>query len=1153
MQKLKKIILSALAIAFVLTPVVANATITSSGNFPTTANYFQDGDVINAGDWNNIENIIGTLSTTSRATILGKLSDIMSTTTMIQLTTLLNLTSVGTLTTGTWNASTINVAYGGTGKTTLTASQLIYGNGTGAVASVATTSVTCGTGTSCTSFTAIGSSPVTITATGSGNVATSTNETAGRIAYWTSNSGTPALLGEVATSSLAVGASLSTSGTLGAQVGGTASSLSINTANTNTWSVLQNFNYSSSTVYSSFQFASSTREDIGTLFLPNLSQGVLYIGSSGKVNSVASSSLNVGTATALAANPTNCSAGNYPLGIDASGNVESCTSAGGTSLLTASTTESAYTYLNTGTFLSAPAILATSTTATSTIANLNGKMWVPWDYNTRGCAGNPATKDFGACVNALYALGASKGILMVPIGVPAMVVPSANWQTAINFGTNGIGASLQCEKGAVLIYGGTATSTLWNGGNPTGHTQSDNYGCIMQGQTSRVAAAQTNSNTTVGIGVGGSNGGVGINFHDWDLNGFGQNIHISSNAYMLSFNNVHSSGGNGGVLGNLLYIDKANNSGERNVFNNMIFTDPGNSIEDNAIYITSGGTASNFFSNISIDDAQVFTGASNGMNSWINVHIENAAHGTYGAYIPFLGVSSDQSTHMVFENIVIANDTSGANSFDTIFKVGGPSMVHGVNLQNYGGGTVSALIDHSLDNGNSGDNVCSISVQGGALTQITAGGGGITWSRSAGSACTYNVDNSYSIGLLPQSNNTNIFVTGNVTAGSYDHSGNWSLGVDAVPSTVTINKNLIVDTSIALATSTLNYPFEVFSSSNSQMALSAGAGIAKWAFRNAGGNFYLGTTTVAGTATSSVAAFSIAGSGFGTTTVIGLNISGQATSTSNVGFNITTGCYAIAGTCVGGGAGGVTSVTGTYPVISSGGTTPAISLAFGTTTNNIWAGLQTFTYSTTTYASFTTASTTNFTIASSTYTSFGGIINPMRKGNTEDRYYGAMSNGVALTNVTPVSGTMYALPMIVSRGMYVNASKFSNEGTGASSHARTGIYSDDGNMYPNALMVDCGEVDTSSGLGTKTSTCTSTFLSPGLYWIVWHNDGTSPVIRGYPNAALLPLLGEPATIATAQGVAWSVTAAYGALPSTFPGGAAVINTTPFPAVFFRSN
>ncbi|MFA6554524.1 MAG: hypothetical protein WCS89_03370 [Candidatus Paceibacterota bacterium] len=54
-------------------------------------------------------------------------------------------------------------------------------------------------------------------------------------------------------------------------------------------------------------------------------------------------------------------------------------------------------------------------------------------------------------------------------------------------------------------------------------------------------------------------------------------------------------------------------------------------------------------------------------------------------------------------------------------------------------------------------------------------------------------------------------------------------------------------------------------------------------------------------ATSSV--FSVATTGFGTTTLAGLNISGSATSTSNVGWNITSGCFAINGVCVGGGAG----------------------------------------------------------------------------------------------------------------------------------------------------------------------------------------------------------------------------------------------------------
>jgi lysophospholipase L1-like esterase len=69
----------------------------------------------------------------------------------------------------------------------------------------------------------------------------------------------------------------------------------------------------------------------------------------------------------------------------------------------------------------------------------------------------------------------------------------------------------------------------------------------------------------------------------------------------------------------------------------------------------------------------------------------------------------------------------------------------------------------------------------------------------------------------------------------------------------------------------------------------------------------------------------VSGTGFGTTTLSGLNISGSATSTSNVGYNITTGCYAVNGTCTGSGSGSVTAVTGTFPIISSGGTSPNIT------------------------------------------------------------------------------------------------------------------------------------------------------------------------------------------------------------------------------------
>jgi len=55
------------------------------------------------------------------------------------------ITGVGTLTAGTWNASTITVPYGGTGATTLTG--YVYGNGTGAMSAATTIPTTVLSGT----------------------------------------------------------------------------------------------------------------------------------------------------------------------------------------------------------------------------------------------------------------------------------------------------------------------------------------------------------------------------------------------------------------------------------------------------------------------------------------------------------------------------------------------------------------------------------------------------------------------------------------------------------------------------------------------------------------------------------------------------------------------------------------------------------------------------------------------------------------------------------------------------------------------------------------------------------------------------------------------------------------------------------------------
>lgn len=82
-----------------------------------------------------------------------------------------SLTSVGTLTSGTWSASTIAVDKGGTGQTSYTDGQLLIGNSSGNTLDKAT--LTAGTGVTITN----GNGSIEISATGSGGTVTSVTGT----------------------------------------------------------------------------------------------------------------------------------------------------------------------------------------------------------------------------------------------------------------------------------------------------------------------------------------------------------------------------------------------------------------------------------------------------------------------------------------------------------------------------------------------------------------------------------------------------------------------------------------------------------------------------------------------------------------------------------------------------------------------------------------------------------------------------------------------------------------------------------------------------------------------------------------------------------------------------------------------------------------
>ena len=184
-------------------------------------------------------------------------------------------------------------------------------------------------------------------------------------------------------------------------------------------------------------------------------------------------------------------------------------------------------------------------------------------------------------------------------------------------------------------------------------------------------------------------------------------------------------------------------------------------------------------------------------------------------------------------------------------------------------------------------------------------------SDTAGAMWTGNTETGGAI-TYQDADNTIDFVCNTATSGVFGclDSADWSIFNNKVSSTsIDVSSELIalvtdeVGTGfltfnaapnftgdVGFATTTGTWPLTSFSSTEPQFSLSAGAGFAQWAFRNAGGNLYFSTTTVAGTATSTPAALELRNSGTGlgiatstfSSAVIGLGTTGSTNGTSTV-------------------------------------------------------------------------------------------------------------------------------------------------------------------------------------------------------------------------------------------------------------------------------
>jgi len=196
----------------------------------------------------------------------------------------------------------------------------------------------------------------------------------------------------------------------------------------------------------------------------------------------------------------------------------------------------------------------------------------------------------------------------------------------------------------------------------------------------------------------------------------------------------------------------------------------------------------------------------------------------------------------------------------------------------------------------------------------------------------------------------------------------------------------------------------------------AGTDQKHWFQSSQGGNFYLGTVNDALTATTTDLTILANGSmGIGSTTpgsllsvgtTGGINFFENATSTFGKGIDIRGGCFSINGACIGGSGGGgtVTAVTGTWPIISSGGSTPNLTFGGLSTTTALTTGHIPFVSGPNTFSSRATTSVTcSGTVSCTTFDVLGPSPIIITGSAVNSPYEIATTSNIALSQLAYIS------------------------------------------------------------------------------------------------------------------------------------------------------
>ena len=244
-------------------------------------------------------------------------------------------------------------------------------------------------------------------------------------------------------------------------------------------------------------------------------------------------------------------------------------------------------------------------------------------------------------------------------------------------------------------------------------------------------------------------------------------------------------------------------------------------------------------------------------------------------------------------------------------------------------------------------------------------------------------------------------------------------------------------------------------------------------------------------------------------------------------------------------SGGVTDVTATAPVLSTGGTTPDISMAvadaghdgyLSSTDWNTFNDKQELLVSATNIKTINGSSVLGSGDLVVSGGGGGGFNTPVPFGS--GLIYANIPFGSSNVTLTAVANTIYLMPFIPAQTFTTSNMRLSVASAVSSTSARFLIYSNSVvNGLPDTLLYESIDMNTAT-TGVKTVTTSQTFTAGVVYWLGFYTNGAS--LFNACSASTQLIIGADTSLNFFNSIQRVVT--YGSAPTTWGTTASKIST-----------